>query len=179
MQAALPADTVICNGAGNYSSWWHRYWRYGPRGTQLAPTSGAMGYGIPAAVAAALRTPDRRVVALAGDGCFLMNGQELATAVGHGVRLLVIVVDNGNYGTIRMHQEREYPGRISGTRLANPDFAALARAYGGWAETVDRTADFAPALDRALAQPGLALLHLRTDIEQITPAITLSKMNAR
>jgi acetolactate synthase-1/2/3 large subunit len=179
MREAMPADTVICNGAGNYSSWWHRYWHYGPRGTQLAPTAGAMGYGVPAAVAAALRKPDQRVVALAGDGCFLMNGQELATAVGHGARMLVIVVDNGNYGTIRMHQEREYPGRVSGTRLANPDFAALARAYGGWAETVERTEDFAPALARALEQPGLALLHLRTDIEQITPAITLSRMNGR
>ena len=179
MREAMPADTVICNGAGNYSGWWHRYWRYGPRGTQLAPTAGAMGYGVPAAVAAALRTPERRVVALAGDGCFLMNGQELATAVAQGVQMLVIVVDNGNYGTIRMHQEREYPGRVSGTHLANPDFAALARAYGGWAETVDATQDFAPALARALEQPGLALLHLRTDIEQITPAGTLSGMNRR
>jgi acetolactate synthase-1/2/3 large subunit len=179
MQAAMPADTVICNGAGNYSSWWHRYWRYGPRGTQLAPTAGAMGYGVPAAVAAALRTPERRVVALAGDGCFLMNGQELATAVAQGLRLLVILIDNATYGTIRMHQQREYPDRISGTRLLNPDFAALARAYGGWAETVERTEDFAAALDRALAQPGLALLHLRTDIEQITPAISLSYMNRR
>jgi acetolactate synthase-1/2/3 large subunit len=179
MRAAMPADTVICNGAGNYSGWWHRYWHYGPRGTQLAPTAGAMGYGVPAAVAAALRKPEQRVVALAGDGCFLMNGQELATAVAHGARMLVILVDNGNYGTIRMHQEREYPGRVSGTRLANPDFAALARAYGGWAETVDRTEDFAPALARALEQPGLALVHLRTDIEQITPAVTLTKMNRR
>ena len=179
MREAMPADTIICNGAGNYSSWWHRYWRYGPRGTQLAPTNGSMGYGVPASVAAALRRPDQRVVALAGDGCFLMNGQELATAVSRQLRLLVIVVDNGNYGTIRMHQEREYPHRVSGTALANPDFAALARAYGGWAETVDRTEDFAPALARALEQPGLAMLHLRTDIEQITPAIGLSNLNRR
>ena len=179
MREAMPADTIICNGAGNYSSWWHRYWRYGPRGTQLAPTNGSMGYGVPASVAAALRRPDQRVVALAGDGCFLMNGQELATAVSRNARLLVIVVDNGNYGTIRMHQEREYPHRVSGTALANPDFAALARAYGGWAETVDRTEDFAPALARALEQPGLAMLHLRTDIEQITPAIGLSNLNRR
>lgn len=179
MREAMPADTIICNGAGNYSSWWHRYWRYGPRGTQLAPTNGSMGYGVPASVAAALRRPGQRVVALAGDGCFLMNGQELATAVSRGLRLLVIVVDNGNYGTIRMHQEREYPHRVSGTALANPDFAALARAYGGWAETVDRTEDFAPALARALEQPALAMLHLRTDIEQITPAIGLSNLNRR
>jgi acetolactate synthase-1/2/3 large subunit len=179
MREAMPADTIICNGAGNYSGWWHRYWRYGKRGTQLAPTNGSMGYGIPASVAAALRCPEQRVVALAGDGCFLMNGQELATAVSRKLRLLVIVVDNANYGTIRMHQEREYPHRVSGTALANPDFAALARAYGGWAETVDRTEDFAPALARALEQLGLALLHLRTDIEQITPAIGLGNLNRR
>ncbi|WP_419825538.1 thiamine pyrophosphate-binding protein [Sphingomonas sp.] len=179
MRAALPADTVICNGAGNYSGWWHRYWRYGPQGTQLAPTAGAMGYGTPAAVAAALRRPDARVVALAGDGCFLMNGQELATAAARGLRLLVIIVDNASYGTIRMHQEREYPGRVTGTTLSSPDFAMLARAHGGWAETVKRTEDFAPALDRALAQPGLALLHLRTDVEQITPGTTISALNRR
>ena len=174
MRAAMPADTVICNGAGNFSGWWHRYWPYAGPGTQLAPTSGAMGYGVPAAVAAALRRPDRQVVALAGDGDFLMNGQELATAVQHGCRLLVIVVDNSTYGTIRMHQEREFPGRVSATRLANPDFAALARAYGGWAETVERTGDFAPALQRALAQDGVRLLHLKTDVEQITAGTTLS-----
>ena len=179
MRERLSADTVICNGAGNYSSWWHRYWRYGERGTQLAPTAGAMGYGTPAAIAAALRRPDARVVALAGDGCFLMNGQELATAAARGLRLLVIVVDNATYGTIRMHQERDYPGRIAGTGLANPDFVMLARAYRGWAERVERTEDFAPALDRALAQPGLALLHLVTDIDAITPATTIAALNRR
>ncbi|HEY0316597.1 MAG TPA: thiamine pyrophosphate-binding protein [Sphingomonas sp.] len=179
MREAMPADTIICNGAGNYAVWWHRYWRHGPRGTQLAPTNGSMGYGVPAAVAAALRRPGQRVVALAGDGCFLMNGQELATAVSRNLKLLVVVVDNGNYGTIRMHQEREYPHRVSGTVLKNPDFAALARAYGGWAETVDATQDFAPALARALEQPGLALLHCRTDIEQITPTARLSSLNTR
>jgi len=179
MRQAMPADTIICNGAGNYSGWWHRYWRYGGHGTQLAPTAGAMGYGLPAAIAAALRHPDRAVVALAGDGCFLMNGQELATAVQHGCRILVIVVDNASYGTIRMHQEREFPGRVSATPLRNPDFAALARAYGAWAETVERTEDFAPALDRALAQPGVRLLHLRTDVEQITNGTTLSAIRDR
>lgn len=179
MREAMPADTIICNGAGNYAVWWHRYWRFGKRGTQLAPTNGSMGYGVPAAVAAALRCPEQRVVALAGDGCFLMNGQELATAVSRGARLLVIVVDNANYGTIRMHQEREYPRRVSGTALANPDFAALARAYGGWAEVVERTEDFAPALARALEQPGLAMLHCKTDIEQITPTLRLSSLNNR
>jgi len=178
MREALPADSILCNGAGNYSGWWHRYWRYEP-GCQLAPTCGAMGYGVPAATAAGLRHPDRTVVALAGDGCFLMNGQELATAVQHGVSMLVIVVDNGGYGTIRMHQEREYPGRVAGTRLGNPDFAALARAYGCWSETVTRTEDFVPALSRAMAERGVRLLHLKTDIEIITPATTLSRIAGR
>ncbi|WP_239987536.1 thiamine pyrophosphate-binding protein [Sphingosinithalassobacter portus] len=173
------ASTIICNGAGNFSAWWHRYWRYGGYGTQLAPTAGAMGYGVPAAVAAALRCPDKTAVAVAGDGDFLMNGQELATAVQHGADLLVILVDNGGFGTIRMHQEREYPTRLSGTNLANPDFAALARAYGGWAETVETTEQFAPALDRALAEKGVRLLHLRTDIEIINPATTISAIRNR
>jgi acetolactate synthase-1/2/3 large subunit len=176
MRERLPADAILCNGAGNYSGWWHRYWHYAGPGCQLAPTNGAMGYGVPAATAAALRHPGRMVVALAGDGCFLMNGQELATAVGHGVDLLVLVIDNGAYGTIRMHQEREFPGRVSGTGLANPDFAALARAYGCWAEIVTTTGDFAPALDRALAQRGVRLLHLRTDVEAITAGTTLSAL---
>ena len=179
MRAQLPADTIICNGAGNYSGWWHRYWPYAGPGTQLAPTAGAMGYGVPAAVAAARRYPGRSVVALAGDGCFLMNGQELATAVQHDCSLLVIVVDNGAYGTIRMHQEREFPRRTVGTTLANPDFAALARAYGCWAETVERTEDFAPALTRASAQPGVRLLHLKTDVEVITNGTTLSAIRER
>ncbi|MES1973446.1 MAG: thiamine pyrophosphate-binding protein [Pseudomonadota bacterium] len=179
MRAALPADTIICNGAGNYSGWWHRYWRYAGPGCQLAPTAGAMGYGVPAATAAALRHPGRMVVALAGDGCFLMNGQELATAVGHGADMLVLVIDNGGYGTIRMHQEREYPGRISGTELRNPDFAALGRAYGCWAETVTTTAAFAPALARAMAETGVRLLHLKTDIEAITAATTISALRQR
>jgi len=179
MRAALPADTIICNGAGNFSGWWHRYWRYAGPGTQLAPTAGAMGYGLPAAIAASLRRPGRSVVAVAGDGDFLMNGQELATAIQHGADLLVVVVDNGTYGTIRMHQEREYPGRPAATQLRNPDFAALARAYGATAETVERTEAFAPALDRLLAVPGVRLLHCRTDIEQITPATTLEALARR
>ncbi len=167
-------NTIICNGAGNFSGWWHRYWHYDGFGTQLAPTAGAMGYGVPAAVAGALRCPDKTVVAVAGDGDFLMNGQELATAIQHGANMLVIVVDNGGYGTIRMHQEREYPARLSGTTLHNPDFALLAKAYGAWSETVETTAQFAPALDRALAQPGVKLLHLKTDIEIITNGTTIS-----
>ena len=179
MRARLAADTIICNGAGNFSGWWHRYWPYAGPGTQLAPTAGAMGYGPPAAVAAALRRPDQMVVALAGDGDFMMNGQELATAVQYGCNLLVLVIDNGAYGTIRMHQEREYPARLSGTTLHNPDFAALARAYGGWAETVVATAEFAPALERAMAQSGLRLLHLKTDIERISAGTTISALRAR
>ncbi len=179
MRERLPADTIICNGAGNYSGWWHRYWRYAP-GTQLAPTNGSMGYGLPAAVAAAIRHKDRKVVALAGDGCFLMNGQELSTAVRYGCDMLVLVIDNGGYGTIRMHQEREYPARVTpATALTNPDFAAYARAFGAWGETVETTEEFAPALDRALAQPGVKLLHIRTDMEEITNGTTISAMRAR
>jgi acetolactate synthase-1/2/3 large subunit len=179
MRERLPENTIVCNGAGNFSGWWHRYWRYGCMPTQLAPTSGTMGYGLPAAVAAAIRFRDRPVVCVAGDGDFLMNGQELATAAQYGADLLVIIVDNSAYGTIRMHQEREYPKRISGTQLANPDFAALARAFGGSAETVDKTEDFAPALDRALAQKGIRLIHCKTDVEQITNGTTIETIRAR
>jgi acetolactate synthase-1/2/3 large subunit len=176
MREALPTDTIICNGAGNFSGWWHRYWHYAALPSQLAPTNGSMGYGMPAAVAAALRFPERQVVCVAGDGDFLMNGQELATAIRYGADLLVLVVDNESYGTIRMHQERDYPARISGTGLTNPDFAALARAYGAWAETVERTQDFAPALRRALAEKGARLLHLKTEVEYITAATTITKL---
>ncbi len=179
LRRALPADTIVCNGAGNFSGWFHRYWHYAACPSQLAPTNGAMGYGFPAAVAAALRFPDRQVLCAAGDGDFLMNGQELATAMRHGADLLVLVIDNGSYGTIRMHQERDYPERVTATDLHNPDFAALARAYGAWAETVERTEDFAPALARAQAERGVKLLHLKTDIEFITNATTISRLRAR
>ncbi len=179
MRGILPADTIICNGAGNFSGWWHRYWPYGGPGTQLAPTAGAMGYGPPAAVAAALRRPGQSVVALAGDGDFMMNGQELATAMQYGCDLIVILVDNGVYGTIRMHQEREYPTRVSGTALSNPDFAALARAYGGWAATVETTDAFAPALQEAANRKGLRLLHLKTDPERISAGTTISALRGK
>ncbi len=179
MQERLPADTIICNGAGNFSGWWHRHWSYAGPVCQLAPTAGAMGYGLPAAVAAARRYADRTVVALAGDGDFLMNGQELATAVQYDCDMLVLVIDNSGYGTIRMHQEREFPERVSATKLANPDFAALARAFGGWAERVEATAEFAPALDRALAHSGVRLLHLVTDMERISAATTIATLRAR
>ncbi|MEM6492863.1 MAG: thiamine pyrophosphate-binding protein [Pseudomonadota bacterium] len=167
MRAALPADTIIANGAGNFAGWWHRYWRYEGHPTQLAPTAGAMGYGVPAAIAAALRFPDRTVVAVAGDGDFLMNGQELATAAQAGANMIVLVVDNGAYGTIRMHQEREYPGRVSATKLANPDFAALGAAYGAWSARAQTTQEFIAALDKAKGEPGLRLIHMVIDIEQL------------
>jgi acetolactate synthase I/II/III large subunit len=179
MQDALPAETIICNGAGNFSGWWHRYWRYGPMPTQLAPTSGTMGYGTPAAIAAALRFSDRPVVALAGDGDFLMNGQELATAAQYGCDLILILVDNGSYGTIRMHQERDYPSRVSATDLKNPDFAAFARAFGGWGETVEATADFESALDKALKEKGIRLIHCKTDVEQISNSTTITDLRAK
>jgi acetolactate synthase-1/2/3 large subunit len=180
MRASWPDDAIICNGAGNFSGWWHRYWHYNGFPTQLAPTAGAMGYGVPAAVAAALRHPERKVVALAGDGDFLMNGQELATAVQYGCDLTVILIDNGNYGTIRMHQEREFPGRVSGTTLHNPDFAALARAYGGWAERVETTAEFTAALAEAKGRKGLNLIHAVIEIEQLSAGgATVSGLRAK
>ncbi|KAB1071680.1 thiamine pyrophosphate-binding protein [Methylobacterium planeticum] len=159
----LPPDAILCNGAGNYAGWLHRHYRFRRFGTQLAPTSGSMGYGVPAAVMAKRQHPERIVVALAGDGCFLMNGQEFATAVQYGAAIVVIVVDNGQYGTIRMHQEREYPGRVVGTQLTNPDFAMQARAFGGHGERVARTEDFAPAFERALASGKPAILHCLLD----------------
>jgi acetolactate synthase-1/2/3 large subunit len=176
----LPADSIICNGAGNFSGWWHRYWPYAGWPSQLAPTCGAMGYGLPAAIAAKLRLPERCVVAVAGDGDFLMTGQELATAVQYGLDLLVIVIDNGSYGTIRMHQEREFPARVSATDLANPDFAALAHAFGGWAARVDTADEFADALDDALTRRGIRLLHCMSDVERLNAAgTTVSALRAR
>jgi acetolactate synthase-1/2/3 large subunit len=179
MREKLPANTIICNGAGNFSGWWHRYWHYGCMPTQLAPTSGTMGYGVPAGVAASLRFKDRPVVCVAGDGDFLMNGQELATAAQYGADLLVILVDNGAYGTIRMHQERDYPERISATTLANPDFVKLAEAYGGRGWRVEKTEDFAVAFDQAIAATGIRLIHCITDVEVITNSTTISKLRSR
>ena len=173
MREALPADAIICNGAGNFAGWWHRYWHYDGFPTQLAPTAGAMGYGVPAAVAASLRFPNRTVVAVAGDGDFLMNGQELASAHQHGCDMLVIVVDNSAYGTIRMHQERKFPARVSATQLVNPDFAALAMAYGkhdpqmAWSARAQTTAEFVAALKEAKSRKGVRLIHCVIDIEQL------------
>ena len=174
----LPDDAVVCNGAGNYNTWLHRFFQYKGFGTSLGPTAGAMGYGFPAAIAAKLHHPGRIVVAFAGDGCFLMSGHELATAVQYGVNVIVLVVNNGMYGTIRMHQERHYPGRVVGTDLVNPDFVAYARAYGAYGALVERTADFAPAFEAALAAAKPALLELRTDPDAITPRTTLTAIRA-
>jgi len=172
----LPDDVIVTNGAGNYAAFLHRFFQYRGFKSQLAPTSGAMGYGVPAAVAAKIVQPNRMVVSLAGDGCFLMNGQEFATAVQHGANVVIVVVDNGMYGTIRMHQERVYPTRVHGTDLKNPDFAAYARAFGGHGETVERTADFAAAFERAVAAGKPAIVHVKTDPEALTSRITLSKL---
>jgi acetolactate synthase I/II/III large subunit len=175
----LPPDTIVTNGAGNFSAWVHRFWRWHDYPSQLAPTSGAMGYGLPAAVAAKTLHPGRTVVCFAGDGDFLMSASELATAVQYELPLLVLVVENGMYGTIRMHQERQFPGRVVGTELRNPDFAALAEAHGAYGETVTRTEDFLPAVERALAAQRPALLALRVDPEAITPRTTLSAIRER
>ncbi len=184
LKAQLPADTIVANGAGNFATWAHRFWPYAGFRTQLAPTSGAMGYGVPAAIAAKIieqqHGRQRMVLNVAGDGDFMMNGQELATAVQYRAGVLFVVFNNSAYGTIRMHQEREYPARVSGTDLRNPDFAALARAYGASGETIDTTEDFAPALQRALshiASTGLpALIELRYDVDLITPNATLASI---
>ena len=174
----LPDDAILTNGAGNFTTWLHRFYQYKRFGTQLGPTSGAMGYGFPAAIAAKLLRPERIVVAFAGDGDFLMSGHELATAVQYGVNVVVIVVNNGMYGTIRMHQERAFPGRVIATNLVNPDFVAYARAYGAHGALVEQTADFAPAFEAALAAGKPALLELRTDPDNITPRTTLGAIRA-
>jgi acetolactate synthase-1/2/3 large subunit len=165
----LPANAIVANGAGNFTVWVHRFFTYKTLHTELAPTSGAMGYGFPAAVAAALRYPDRVTVCVAGDGDFLMYPQELATAAQYGARLIVLIVNNGMYGTIRMHQERRFPGRVSATALAAPDFVQLAHSFGAHAERVETTEAFAPAFERALAAERSAVLELRVDPNQITP----------
>jgi acetolactate synthase-1/2/3 large subunit len=167
-------DGIFTNGAGNFSIWVGRFLRFRGIEQQLGPTSGSMGFGLPAAIAAQRLFPKRTVVCFAGDGDFLMNGQEFATAVQYGLPVVAVVIDNGMYGTIRMHQERMYPGRVIGTALRNPDFAALARAFGGHGETVEETAQFLPAYERALASGLPSILHVKVDPEAITPATTLS-----
>jgi acetolactate synthase I/II/III large subunit len=173
LKAVLPADTIFCNGAGNFATWVHRFWPFTAYASQLAPTSGSMGYGLPAGVGAKRLWPQREVVVFAGDGDFLMHGQEFATAVQYGLPLIVVLLDNAMYGTIRMHQEREYPGRVIASQLKNPDFSRYAQAFGGHGECVERTEDFAPALARARASGLPSVLHCLIDPEAITPTGTL------
>jgi acetolactate synthase-1/2/3 large subunit len=178
LRERLPNDAILTNGAGNYTVWCHRFYSFSRYRTQLAPCSGAMGYGIPAAIAAKVVNPERTVVCVSGDGDFLMSGHELAAAVQEKLPIVVLVVNNGMYGTIRMHQERLFPGRVVGTDLVNPDFAALALAFGAYGEVVVRSEDFPDAFERALAQPRPSLLELRVDREAITPRQTLSEIRA-
>jgi acetolactate synthase-1/2/3 large subunit len=178
LRASLPRDAIITLDAGNHTGWPMRYLSFGRPGRLLGPTSGAMGYSAPAAVAASLLHPDRLVIGCVGDGGFMMSGQEIATAVQHGGKPILLVFNNASYGTIRMHQEREHPGRTIGTDLVNPDFVALARAYGAHAELVARTAEFKPAFDRAVASGKAALIELRTDPQQITTRATIATVQA-
>lgn len=170
----LPRDSVITNGAGNFSGWIHRHWQYAGYKTQVAPTNGAMGYGVPSGVAAKVALPEKFVVSVSGDGCFLMNGQEISTAIQYNLKVLFIVFDNGMYGTIRMHQERDYPSHVYGTALKNPDFAALAKAYGLHAETVTSTRDIRGAIKRCIDQNSASLIHIKVDPEAITTRTTLT-----
>jgi acetolactate synthase-1/2/3 large subunit len=174
LQKNMPSDAIMTNGAGNYAIWLHRFMRHKFK-CQLAPTSGAMGYGLPAAVGAKATSPERPVVCFAGDGCFMMNGQELATAMHHDLKIIILVFNNGIYGTIRMHQEKEYPARVSGTELTNPDFAALAEAYGARGVKVEKTEEFAPAFEAALKGTCTTLIEIKVDPEALTPAKTLSE----
>ncbi|KVK50685.1 thiamine pyrophosphate-binding protein [Agrobacterium deltaense] len=176
IEANVPEDAIFTNGAGNYATWVHRFHRFRRFNTQSAPTSGSMGYGLPAAVAAKHLFPEREVICFAGDGCFMMHGQEFITAVRYGLPIITVLVNNGTYGTIRMHQEREYPGRVSGTDLVNPDFNAFAKAYGGHGETVERTQDFAAAFERARASGKPAIIEVKLDAEAITPTRTLTQI---
>jgi len=181
LQKHLPADAVVTNGAGNFASWVHRFWRYPglAKGlkTQLAPTNGAMGYGVPAGIAAAITT-GRTVFTITGDGDFLMNGQELATAVQHGAKTIIVLLNNSMYGTIRMHQEREFPRNVSGSSLQNPDFVALAQAYGYAGVRVARTAEFEPALQAALARTQGTLIEIMLDPEVISTRGTLGAITS-
>jgi acetolactate synthase-1/2/3 large subunit len=176
LRGHLPADAIICNGAGNYAGWIHRFYRFRKLGTQMGTVCGFMGYGVPAAVAMKTIHPGRSVLAINGDGDFLMNGQEFATAVQYKLPIIVLVFDNSTFGTIRMHQEREYPGRVSGTDLVNPDFAAMARSFGGFGASVNKTDEFAPAFLAAEASGLPSIIHVKFDAEGITPTTTLSAL---
>jgi acetolactate synthase-1/2/3 large subunit len=172
----LREDAIVCNGAGNYAAFLHRYFQYKGYRTQLAPTSGSMGYGLPAAIGAKIAHPERTVVAFAGDGCFMMTGQELATVAQYGLGIVIVVVNNGMFGTIRMHQERHYPERVSGTTLMNPDFAAYGKAFGVNGVSVTRTQDFQPALAEALASNQATVIEVKTDPEAMTARQTLTEI---
>jgi acetolactate synthase-1/2/3 large subunit len=176
VRAELPRDALITWGAGNHSRWPQRQLPLHGYPALLAPRSGSMGYGAPAAVAAALEFPGRRVLSIAGDGCFLMNGQEISTAVAHGAAPVILVVNNGSYGTIRAHQERHHPGRVSGTDVPRADFAAYARAFGGHGEVVTRTEEFPPALRRAFDAGTVAVLDLRVHSERLGPGVTVADL---
>jgi acetolactate synthase I/II/III large subunit len=176
LNRSLPDDAILTNGAGNYAVWLQRFYQFRQYRTQLGPTNGSMGYGVPAAVAAKLTCPDTVVVSFSGDGCFLMNGQEIATAAQYGANVIFIVINNGMYGTIRMHKERNYPGRVSGTELHNPDFAALAQAYGLHGEVVTATSEFAPAFERCLGMSRPSLIEVRVDPEALTPRLSLTQI---
>jgi acetolactate synthase-1/2/3 large subunit len=179
LRGQLPPDSIITNGAGNFSTWMHRFYRFTKFATLLGPTSGSMGYGLPAAVGAKRLYPERTVVCVAGDGDFLMNGQEFATAVQYELPIIVLIMDNGMYGTIRAHQEREFPGRVIGTALRNPDFAAYARAFGGFGATIEKTEDFAAAFKAARESGKPAILHLKVDPEAISPSTSLTALREK
>jgi acetolactate synthase-1/2/3 large subunit len=179
LRRRLPDDAIVANGAGNFTLWVHRFFRFRRYGTQLAPTSGTMGYGLPAAIAAKLRYPDRPVVCFSGDADFQMTSNEFQTAVQYGAAVVVIVVNNGIHGTIRMHQERAYPGRVVATDITSPDYVALARAHGGHGETAMRTEDFAPAFERAVASGKPAIIEVVLDKEAIHPSMTLSEVRGK
>ena len=179
MREELPEDTIFCNGAGNYASWLHRFYQYRGFPTQLAPTSGAMGYGVPAAIAAKIVAPEKTVVCCAGDGCFMMSVMELATAARYGANVIFLVFNNSMFGTIRMHQEKNYPERISGTELTNPDFVPMAESYGLHASRVEKTEDFAPALKAAQTAGKPALIEVMVDPEAIAPTATISSLRGQ
>jgi acetolactate synthase-1/2/3 large subunit len=179
LRGVLPPDAIITHGAGNYATWVPRFYRFREFNTALGPTSGSMGYGFPAALAAKMLNPKRTVVCMTGDGDFLMNGQELATAVQYELPIITVLIDNGMLGTIRMHQEREYPGRISATTLQNPDFAAYARAFGAFGATIEKTADFAPAFEAAQKSGKPALLSVKVDPEAITIANSITAIREK
>jgi len=176
LNEVLPEDAILANDAGNFSGWPQRFYRYRRYRTQLAPTSGAMGYGIPAAIAARATYPNRIVLGFAGDGGAMMSGQEFAAAIQHGIDPIIIIINNNMYGTIRMHQDRDYPGRDVATELSNPDFAKWSESFGGFGEVVERTEDFAPAFERAIGAGKIALLELRIDPDMISTRTTLKAL---